>query len=70
MLFRSREAVALFTVGSAYAEHMETKKGILKPGYLADMVLLSDDIEAVNPFAIKDMSVKLTMVDGKVVYKL
>lgn len=64
-----REAVALFTVGSAYAEHMETKKGILKPGYLADMVLLSDDIEAVNPFAIKDMSVKLTMVDGKVVYK-
>lgn len=65
-----REAVALFTVGSAYAEHMETTKGILKPGYLADLVLLSGDIEAVSPFAIKDLHVKLTMVDGKVVYKL
>lgn len=65
-----REAVALFTVGSAYAEHMEATKGILKPGYLADMVLLSGDIEAVDPFAIKDLQVKFTMVDGKVVYKL
>jgi len=64
-----REAVALFTVGSAYAEHMETTKGLLKPGYLADMVLLSGDIEAVDPFAIKDLQIKLTMVNGMVVYK-
>jgi len=64
-----QEAVALFTVGSAYAEHMEHAKGILKPGYLADLILLSDDIEAIKPCAIKDLAVNLTMVDGKVVHR-
>lgn len=63
-----REAIALFTLGSAYAEHMEHRKGMLKAGFLADVVLLNNDIEAVNPFAIKDLHVQLTMVDGKVVY--
>ena len=33
-----------YTSHAAYAEHMEHEKGILKAGYLADVVMLSEDI--------------------------
>ncbi|MBS3939067.1 MAG: amidohydrolase [Peptococcaceae bacterium] len=64
-----REAIALFTVGSAYAEHMETIKGQIKPHFAADLVLLEGDIEAVPPLEIKNMRVKMTMVAGRVVFE-
>jgi len=64
-----REAVALFTVGSAYAEHMEWCKGQVRPQYLADLVLLGEDIEAVEPLDIRGIKVKLTMLAGRIVYE-
>lgn len=62
------EAVEAYTMGSAYAEFQDKVKGSITPGKLADMVLLSDDIFKIRPEAIKDTTVVMTMVGGKVVY--
>jgi predicted amidohydrolase YtcJ len=62
------EAVEAYTMGSAYAEFQENEKGSLRPGKLADMVVLSDDIFNIDPKAIKDVKVLETIVGGKVVY--
>jgi predicted amidohydrolase YtcJ len=61
--------VEAYTMGSAYAEFQEKEKGSITPGKLADMVLLSDDIFAIRPDTIKDVTVELTVVGGKVVYR-
>jgi len=65
---KADEAVQAYTMGSAYAEFQDKEKGSITPGKLADMVLLSDDIFSIKPEAIKDVTVELTMVGGKVVY--
>ena len=62
-------AVDAYTEGSAYAEFMENKKGRIKEGFYADMVILDRDIFTVNPLEIKDIQPLLTMVGGKVVYE-
>ena len=44
-----KESIEAYTMGSAYAEFQDTVKGSITPGKLADMVLLSDDILAIDP---------------------
>ena len=62
------EAVAAYTLGSAYAEFAEKEKGSLVPGKLADLAVLSQDIFTVPaPELPKTVSV-LTLVGGKVAY--
>ena len=63
-----REALHAYTVGSAYAEGMEGQKGSLAPGKLADLVVLSQDILAIDPGHIREAQVDLTVCDGRVVY--
>jgi predicted amidohydrolase YtcJ len=63
------EAVSAYTVGSAYAEFAEHTKGTLTPGKLADIVILSQDIFRINPVEIERTKVRLTIMDGKVVYE-
>lgn len=62
------EAVAAYTVGSAYAEFQEKEKGSITPGKLADMVLLSDDIFSINPVEIQHVKALKTFVGGKLVW--
>ncbi|HZH33040.1 MAG TPA: amidohydrolase [Pyrinomonadaceae bacterium] len=63
------ETVRAYTVGSAYAEFAEHNKGTLAPGKLADMVLLSQDIFRINPVEIERTKVRLTIMDGRVIYE-
>ncbi|HEX8634049.1 MAG TPA: amidohydrolase [Pyrinomonadaceae bacterium] len=63
------ESVRAYTVGSAYAEFAEQSKGTLAPGKLADLVILSQDIFRINPVEIERTTVRLTMMDGRVVYE-
>jgi predicted amidohydrolase YtcJ len=63
------ETLIGYTRDAAYAEFQEHEKGQLKEGYLADMVLLSDDIFRVPPEELKDVKPLFTMVDGKMVYE-
>lgn len=62
-------AVDAYTLGSAYAQFMENKKGRIKAGYYADLVVLDRDIFTIDPMEIRDIQVELTMVGGKVVYQ-
>ena len=62
------EAVEAYTLGSAYAEFQEKEKGSITPGKLADMVLLSDDIFAIDPAKIRDVKIMTTIVGGKIVW--
>ncbi len=62
------EAVAAYTIGSAYAEFQEKEKGSITRGKLADMVLLSDDIFSIPAEKIRDTKVLKTIVGGKVVW--
>ncbi len=63
------EVIEAYTMGSAYAEFQEDQKGSLTPGKLADIVLLNDDLFAVNPKDIPDVKVVTTIVGGRVVWK-
>jgi predicted amidohydrolase YtcJ len=62
------EAVAGYTMGSAYAEFQENEKGSITVGKLADMVILSDDIFTIDPARIRDVTTLKTFVGGKLVY--
>lgn len=63
------EAVRAYTWGSAYAEFQDGEKGIISPGRLADLVVLSDDIFNMPPAAIAKARVDLTIFNGTVVYE-
>jgi predicted amidohydrolase YtcJ len=62
------EAVRAYTVGSAFAEFQEEVKSTIAPGKLADIVMLSEDIFAINPQQIEKVKVVLTILDGRIVY--
>ena len=61
------EAVRAYTAGSAYASFDDKIKGTIEPGKLADLVVLSDDIFAIDPAKIADTKVYLTVFDGRLV---
>jgi predicted amidohydrolase YtcJ len=63
------ETVRAYTMGSAYASFDEQRKGSIEPGKLADMAVLSDDIFAIDPAAIENARVVMTVFDGRVVYE-
>jgi predicted amidohydrolase YtcJ len=59
-----------YTRDAAYAEFKEHEKGQLKPGYLADLVLLSDDIFEIPPEKMKEVHPLMTMVGGKITHEV
>ncbi|MGW4489538.1 amidohydrolase [Amycolatopsis sp. NPDC004368] len=65
----AREALHLYTLGSARTQFAEHTLGTLEPGKLADLVVLDADPLTVGPEAIKDLSVKMTVVSGRVVHE-
>ena len=62
------QIIAGYTIDGAYAEFMEHEKGMLKPGYLADIVVLSEDIFATPPEEFRRVQADVTMVNGKIVF--
>ncbi|TPJ17553.1 amidohydrolase [Mesorhizobium sp. B2-7-3] len=67
--FSLHEALAGYTVEGAYSEFMEHRKGVLKPGYLADLVVLSADIERTAPEALHTVRPVTTICGGKITYQ-
>jgi hypothetical protein len=63
-----REAIRMYTMEGAWQEHMETIKGSLETGKLADLCVLDEDILTTDPHRIKDIKTLLTIVGGKIVY--
>lgn len=62
------QALHAYTTVAAYASFEENLKGMLRPGMLADFVLLDRDLTAIPAEAIRDTRVLKTVLDGKVVY--
>jgi predicted amidohydrolase YtcJ len=63
------QAIHGYTAGGAYAEFSEHRKGRLKAGYMADVVMLDGDIEAVAPEEITSLKVAMTICGGEVTYE-
>jgi len=63
------EAVGLFTKGAAYASFEEGIKGSLKPGKLADLVILSKDLFTIESKEILTTETLATILGGRVVYE-
>ncbi|MFC1729347.1 amidohydrolase [candidate division KSB1 bacterium] len=63
------ESIELYTLGSAYAEFMEGRKGMLKVNYLADLVIYKEDLMTMPAKSIMDNKVDYTIAGGKIVYQ-
>ncbi len=63
------DALRMFTYEGAYAIFEEERKGSLKPGKLADIILLDQDIFAVEKEKIQDVKVMMTMKSGDIIYE-
>ncbi len=59
------EALRGFTQGAAYAAGLEQQLGTLASGYLADLVVLEQDLFSIDPAAIPDVKILATMVGGE-----
>lgn len=62
------DAIRYYTHGAAYAQFMEERKGILKKGYLADIVITDRDLLSVPENEIMRAKIDYTITGGKVVY--
>jgi predicted amidohydrolase YtcJ len=63
------EALRAYTAGDAYAVFAERSRGKLAPGFLADLVLLDQNLTAISPSAIEQAEVRATIVGGTVVFE-
>ena len=63
------EAIQAYTLNSAYASFEENIKGSITEGKLADLVILSDNLLEIDPSKIKDVEVKTTIFNGKIIYQ-
>ncbi|MCF6465008.1 amidohydrolase [Clostridium sp. Cult2] len=64
-----QDVIDVYTIGSAFNEFKEDFKGRLKPGYVADLIVLDMDIFTIEESKIKDIKVEKTMIDGELVYE-
>lgn len=62
------DAVYAYTAGAAHASGEENCRGMLKPGFLADFVVLSRDIFKEDPEEIKRTRVTMTVLGGNIVW--
>jgi predicted amidohydrolase YtcJ len=62
------EAIKFYTLGSAYAQFMDNRKGMIRPGYLADIVITDKDLLTIPENEIMKTKVNYTITGGKVVY--
>ena len=63
------ETLRAYTAGNAYGVFAENRRGKLVPGYLADLVLLDQDLTAIPVETIDRVGVRATVVGGKVVFE-
>jgi predicted amidohydrolase YtcJ len=59
------DAVAFYTRNAAYCTHEEDRKGTITEGRLADMIVLSEDIFAIDPHKIANVQVEQVYLGGE-----
>ena len=68
--FSVQEAIDSFTAAGSYASFEENTKGMIRPGMMADFVVLQDNPFDVSPDQLKDIPVLQTVLSGKTVCKV
>ena len=63
------KAIEYYTLGAAYAQFMDDRKGMLRKGYLADITILSENIFDISEEMIMSVKADYTIVDGKIVFE-
>ncbi|WKY47398.1 amidohydrolase [Eubacteriaceae bacterium ES3] len=63
------QALRLFTIDGAYTAKEETTRGSLLPGKAGDITVLSDNPLAITPDKLKDLTVEMTISNGKIMYQ-
>jgi len=63
------EAIEHYTLGSARAALASEVRGTLQPGRLADLVVLSHDVSALDAEALAAVRVRRTLVGGRIVWE-
>jgi predicted amidohydrolase YtcJ len=55
-------------MGGAYANHVEDRRGSITPGKQADVIVLSEDVFALEdePAALLETTVDVAIVDGRI----
>ncbi|CCH79158.1 Amidohydrolase domain protein [Nostocoides japonicum T1-X7] len=64
------EALQVYSTGSAHATGEADVKGTLRPGQLADFVVLGEDLTRISPGRISQVPVQSTWVGGQCVWQL
>jgi predicted amidohydrolase YtcJ len=61
-------AIRAYTMGGAYANHVEDRRGSITPGKQADVIVLSQDVFALEkePAGLLETRVDVAIVDGRV----
>jgi predicted amidohydrolase YtcJ len=63
------EAIRLYTAAAAYGEWEEERKGTLRPGMLADLVVWDRDLLTVPEVEILQAAPVMTVVGGRIVFR-
>jgi hypothetical protein len=62
------QALQAYTVNGAYASYDEERKGLIRPGMLADIVVLTENVFSLAPEKRDQVRVAYTIFDGRIVY--
>jgi hypothetical protein len=62
------QALKAYTSAGAYSSFEENRKGQIKAGQLADIIVYSQDLFTIDPMRTYETKVVLTLFDGKVIY--
>lgn len=62
------EGVRNYTLGGAYATHLEGSRGRIRPGMLADFAVLSRNPTDATPDDIRATNVTMTVLEGEIVF--
>jgi predicted amidohydrolase YtcJ len=65
----AKEALQLYTINNARIQGVEKDRGSIEIGKLADLAVISQDILAVPPDAIRSTRALMTLVGGKIVHR-
>jgi predicted amidohydrolase YtcJ len=62
------EAIRTYTINGAYQDHLEDVSGSIEVGKFADFTVIGGNILTVDPHAISDIPILLTIIGGEAVY--
>jgi Predicted metal-dependent hydrolase with the TIM-barrel fold len=65
---RMDQAMKAYTSAGAYSSFEEDRKGKIAPGYLADIIVHSQNLFTIDPTQTHQSKILMTVFDGKIIY--